>query len=56
MLKRYTAGFDASPEMNAGLDAGPIQKMCGAGSVRYPDFGEILASLVTSKVTDNNNY
>ena len=33
------------PQMNAGLDAGPIEKMCGAGSVRYPHFGEILASL-----------
>ena len=25
-------------EMNAGLDAGYIQKMCGAGSLPGPDF------------------
>ena len=30
--------------MNAGLDAGPVQKMCGAGSVPGPDFGEYLMS------------
>ena len=34
------------PEMNAGLDAVPIQKMCSAGSVLYPDLGEILTSLL----------
>ena len=34
------------PEMNVGLDAaGPIQKMCGAGSVPGPDLGKILTSL-----------
>ena len=40
MLKGYTAW----------LDAGPIQKMCGAGSVRYSDFGESLTSLVSVQV------
>ena len=34
------------PEMNTGLDAGPIQKMCGAGSVPGLKFGENLTSLV----------
>ena len=35
------------PEINAGLDAWPIQKMCGTGSVPGPDFwGEILTSLL----------
>ena len=33
------------PAVNAGLDAGPIQKTCGAGSVPGPDFGENLTSL-----------
>ena len=46
MLKGYTAGLDVGPEMNAGLDAGAIQKMCGAGSVPGPYFGEILTYLV----------
>ena len=32
--------------MNAGLDAGPNQTWCDAGSMLGPDFGEILASLV----------
>ena len=32
-------------EMNVGLDAGPIQKMCGADSVPGPDFVENLTSL-----------
>ena len=41
ILKGYTAGLDGGPDMNAGLDAGPIQKMCGAGSVPGSDFGEI---------------
>ena len=27
------------PDMSAGLNAGPIQKMCGARSVLGPDFG-----------------
>ena len=45
MLKGYTTGLDAGPEMNAGLVAGPIQKMCGGGSVRGTDFGETLTSL-----------
>ena len=40
MLKGYTAW----------LDAGPIQKMCGAGSVRYPDFGESLTSLLSANM------
>ena len=31
--------------MNAGLDVGPNQTWCGAGSVRGPDVGEILTSL-----------
>ena len=34
------------PEMNAGLDAGPIPKICGAGSMPGPDFWENLTSLV----------
>ena len=34
------------PEMNAGLDAGPIQKKCGAGSVPGPDLGKKLTSLL----------
>ena len=37
-------------KMNAGLDAGPIQKICGAGSVRYPDFGAILTSLLPTGI------
>ena len=32
-------------EINAGLDAGPIQKMCGAGSVPGSGLGESLTSL-----------
>ena len=36
MLKRYTAG----------LDAGLIKKMSGAGSMPDPDFGENLTSLL----------
>ena len=36
------------PEMNVGLDAGPIQKMCGAGSVPGPVFGENLTYLMTT--------
>ena len=32
--------------MSDGLDAGPNQTRCGAGSVLGPDFGEILTSLV----------
>ena len=32
--------------MHAGLDAGPILKMCGDGSVPGPDFGENLTFLV----------
>ena len=32
--------------MNAGLDAGPNQIFCDAGSVLGPDFGEILTSLL----------
>ena len=31
--------------MNAGFDAGPIQKMCGAGFVPGADFGENFTSL-----------
>ena len=31
-------GSMLGPEMNAGLDAEPIQKMCGADSVPGPDF------------------
>ena len=46
MLKRYTAGLDAGSEINAGLDAGPIQKVCGAGSVPGPGFGEDLTFLM----------
>ena len=42
MLKGYTAGLDAGPKD----DAGPIQNMCGAGSVPGPDFGENSTSLV----------
>ena len=38
------------PEMNAGLTAGPIQKMCDAGYVPGPDFGQNLTSLVWSYV------
>ena len=34
------------PVMNAGIDAAPIQKMCGDGSVPGPDFWENLTSLV----------
>ena len=33
------------PEINAGLDAGPIQKMCGAGYVPGLDLGENLTYL-----------
>ena len=40
------------PEMNVGLDAGPIQKMCGADFVRYPDFGKILTSLICTHLYD----
>ena len=46
MLKGYTAGLHAGSNMNAGLDAGPNQTWCGAGSVLGLDFGEILTSLV----------
>ena len=42
MLKGYTAGLGVGPVMNAGLDARPIQKMCGAGSVPRPDSGELI--------------
>ena len=38
-------------EMNAELDVGPIQKMCGAGFVSDPDFGENLTSLCTPDYT-----
>ena len=34
------------PEINARLDTGPIQNMCGAGSVSGPDFWENLTSLI----------
>ena len=34
------------PEMNTGLDAGSIQKMCGAASVPGLEFGENLTSLL----------
>ena len=34
------------PEINAGLDADPIQKLYGAGFVPGPDFGENLTSLL----------
>ena len=34
------------PEMNAGLDAGSIQKICGAGYVSGPEFRENLTSLL----------
>ena len=34
-------------EMNAGLDGGPIQKMCGAGSVQGPNFGKNFISLAS---------
>ena len=37
-------------EMNVGLDTGPIEKMCGAGSVPGPDFREILTSLVRMRL------
>ena len=40
------------PEMNAGLDTGLIQKMCSAGSVPGPDFGEDLTSLVITLATN----
>ena len=33
-------GSMLGPEMNAGLDAGPIQKMCGSSSVPGQDFRE----------------
>ena len=47
MLKGYILpGSMLGPEMNAELDARPIQKMCGAGSVSGPDFGENLTSLL----------
>ena len=36
--------------MNAELDAEPIQKMCGAGSVLGPDFVENLTSLVGTRM------
>ena len=39
-------GLMLGSEMNAGLDAGPIQKMFDAGSVPSPDFLEILTSLI----------
>ena len=42
------------PEMNAGLDAGPIQKMCGACSVPDPDFGENLTSLICRTLSDSS--
>ena len=38
-------GSMPDPEINAELDAGRVQKMCGAGSVLGPDFGENLTSL-----------
>ena len=39
-------GSMLGPEMNAGFDAGPIQKMRNVGSVPGPDFGENWTSLV----------
>ena len=33
-------------EMNAGRDAGPIEKMCGASLMPGPDLGENLTSLL----------
>ena len=48
MLKgcRYVLpGSMLGPEVNAGIDAGPIQKMCGADSMPGPDFGGNLTSL-----------
>ena len=45
MLKGYTAMLNPGPEVNAGLDAGPIQNMCGASSVPGPNFGENLTFL-----------
>ena len=42
-------GSRLGPEMDAGRDAGPIQKMCGAGSVPGPDSGKVcLTSLQTT--------
>ena len=46
MLKDILPGSMLGPEMNAILDTGPIQKMCGAGSVLGPDFGENLTYLL----------
>ena len=37
------------PDMNTELHAGPIQKMCGAGSVPCPDLRENLTSLVATQ-------
>ena len=49
MLKGYTAGLDAGPEMNAGLDTGLIQKMFGVGSVPGPFLGGDLTSLLSTE-------
>ena len=41
------------PEVNARLDAGSIQKVCSAGSVPGPNFGENLTLVCTYAYTVN---
>ena len=52
MLKGYTycRAQCWAQRFNAGLDTGLIQKMCGAGSLPGPDFGEHLTSLFKTGV------
>ena len=40
MLRDTLPGSMLAQEMNAGLEAWFIDKMCGAGSGQGPDFGE----------------
>ena len=40
------SGLMPGSNTSAGLDAGPNQLWCGAGSVLDPDFWEILTSLI----------
>ena len=53
MLKDILLGAMLGQQINAGLDAGPIQKTYGAGSVPGPDFGENLTSLVLTVTPDS---